>query len=133
MAYGDGSGAARHGAGLLDVVKRLLLSCGELVGTRLELLSTEVQEESARLLRVLLLAALAACFLAFAVLMLTLFVVVVFWDTHRLTAIAGAAAFHLLIAGLAALALRRRLNGPRPFSATLTELRKDCERLGPRT
>lgn len=129
MAHG-GHGGPHRGGSLLGAVKRVLASLGEITRTRLELLSIEVQEEGARFVRLLALVAIAIGFLALAVLVLTLFVVVLFWDTYRLQAIAGMALLYLLIAGLAALALRRRLSGtPRPFSATLAELRKDYERL----
>jgi uncharacterized membrane protein YqjE len=98
--------------------------------TRLELLATEVEEERVRLGRLLLLGAVAAFFLALGMLTLTLFVIVLFWDTHRLL-VTGLLAALYLGAGLAlALAARREASArPRLFAASLSELAKDRERL----
>jgi uncharacterized membrane protein YqjE len=100
--------------------------------TRLELLATEVEEERVRLGRLLLLGAAAAFFLALGILTLTLFVIVLFWDTHRLV-VSGLLAALYLGAGLAlAFAARREARArPRLFAASLSELAKDRERLNP--
>ena len=54
----------------------------------------------------------------------------VFWDDHRLLAIGGLAAFYLVVSALLLLAARNRgAATPRPFAATLGELKKDHEDL----
>lgn len=124
--------AAAESPGLLASLRRLAATLVAVFQTRLELLATEVEEERIRLGRLLLLGAAAAFFLALGILTLTLFVIVLFWDTHRLL-VTGLLAALYLGAGLAiALAARREaLARPRLFAASLSELAKDRERLNP--
>lgn len=119
--------------GLLGAAGRLLHSIVSILGTRLELASTELQEEGTRLARLVTLTCLALLFLALALVLLTLFVVVLFWDTHRLEAVGGAALLYLALAGICAWMLRRGARRRAPFlAATVAELRRDCARLGVR-
>lgn len=124
--------AAAESSGLLASLRRLAATLVAVFQTRLELLATEVEEERVRLGRLLLLGAAAAFFLALGMLTLTLFVIVLFWDTHRLL-VAGLLAALYLGAGLAiAFAARREARArPRLFAASLSELAKDRERLNP--
>ena len=70
------------------------------------------------------------CFFACGVLLLTLLVIVMFWDTNRLLAIGGFAVLYLAIgAGLAMAARARAAAGSRLFEASLGELKKDHDRL----
>ena len=109
--------AGRFGASLLAMVQ-----------TRAELASVELQEEAQRALRYLVLS-LAALFLAaMTVILITFFVILLFWDENPLTAVAvlavlyGAGAF-LLMAKVKS-EIRSR---PALLSQTLAELRKDVE------
>lgn len=124
--------AAAESPGLLASLRRLAATLVAVFQTRLELLATEVEEERIRLGRLLLLGAAAAFFLALGILTFTLFVIVLFWDTHRLL-VTGLLAALYLGAGLAiAFAARREaLARPRLFAASLSELAKDRERLNP--
>lgn len=124
--------AAAESPGLLASLRRLAATLVAVFQTRLELLATEVEEERTRLGRLLLLGAAAAFFLALGMLTLTLFVIVLFWDTHRLL-VTGLLAALYLGAGLAiAFAARREaLARPRLFAASLSELAKDREHLNP--
>lgn len=111
---------------LLDSLRSLASTLLAAAETRIELLATEVEEERARLGALVVLAAVTAVCFAFAALLAVLFVVVIFWDTHRLAALGGLAlAFG--VAGAAFLsALRKQArSGSRLFSATVAELRKD--------
>ncbi len=132
----DGSTAeaeSGRATGVLASLRRLLATAAEILQTRLELLSVEL-EESGHLLRELLTYALVALFfLGFGMLLLTLLVVVIFWDTYRLPVLAGVTALYLAIGIGAALRVRHTLRTrPRLFAATLGELGKDRERLDPR-
>lgn len=95
MSYGQGPAERLFGA-----TKRLitsLLSTGE---ARLRLAVVELEEERARLVTLLLLAGISLLMVMLGLTVLTLFVVVLFWETHRLLAIA-ASALVLLGGGLA--------------------------------
>jgi uncharacterized membrane protein YqjE len=124
-----GQGAAES-PGLLASLRRLASSLAGALQTRLELFATEIEEERVRLARLLLLGVIASFFLALGMLTLTLFFIVLFWDTHRLL-VTGLLAVIYFSAGLAvAYALRREAAaGSQLFSASLSELAKDRERL----
>jgi uncharacterized membrane protein YqjE len=102
-----------------------------LLRTRLELFSTEWQEERERLEEIVLLAAAAVLCLTFGVLLVTLFVVVAFWDTNYRLLVLGGFALLYLIAGIVVGLITRRKsrNRPKLFSATLGELAKDYRHL----
>ena len=69
-------------------------------------------------------------FLALAAVMLTLLVVVLFWDSHRITAITLLCVAYAGAGVAIAAAVRTRLrSGSKLFSASLAELAKDRERL----
>jgi len=129
MAGADSAAGARTG-GLLTSLKQLVATLVAVVQTRLELLANEVQAEKLRLTQLLLLGISALFFLACAVLLLTVLVVVALWDTHRLLAIGGFAALYLGIGIGFALAVRGRVAaGTHLFAASLGELEKDRDRL----
>ena len=97
--------------------------------TRLELFSVELAQEKSRLFCLLGMACAALLFLVFALLVFSLFVVALFWDTdHRFLVIGLLAGFYAL-AGLALLAVvRYRLKtGATPFGATIDELGSDAQ------
>lgn len=120
-------------AGLLDSVRQLAQTAVGLVETRLEIIVTELEEEKLRLRQTLILAVAAGFCVAVAALLAVMFVVVVFWDTHRLAAIGGLLALFLGGGAVAGLALWRQAGAhARLFETTLAELRKDRERLGRR-
>lgn len=101
-----------------------------LLRVRAELLGVELEEGNARRKRLLVLGGIATLFGAVTLQLVALFIVALFWDTHRL----AAAAFVTLAYGGVALwawASFREIvrNAPPPFSATLAEFRKDLEML----
>lgn len=118
--------------GLLASARRLAATAVGLLRTRLELLVTELEEERVRLVELLFWAAGAIFFLATGIVLLVIFVVALFWDTHRLLVLGVlTACFFTAGAGLVA-GLRRRLrNRPRMLAATLDELAKDRDQLTP--
>jgi len=105
----------------------------ELVGARAELAVVELREEGERRKEMLVLAAVAGLFLALGLLLAALFVVVFYWDTHRVAAIAAMTLLYLGIAAAAFMRMRwKAARAPAPFEATLRELAVDREILGGR-
>jgi uncharacterized membrane protein YqjE len=118
-------GAAARG-GLLHSIRHL---AGNLLGaaqTRLEIFSTEFEEERVRLEQMLLVALAAAFCLAMGIALCVALIVIYYWDTHRLAAV-GILAAAFLGAGVAlGLILRAEAkNRPKPFAVTRSELAKD--------
>ncbi|QJQ94944.1 MULTISPECIES: phage holin family protein [Halomonadaceae] len=89
----QGQGPAER---LFGATKRLLLTLLSTSETRLRLVIVELEEERARMITLLLLAAISVTLLMLGLAVLTLFVVALFWDTHRLEAIAICSAVLLL-------------------------------------
>lgn len=116
------------GAAPLDSARALGASFLALLGTRVDLVWLELEEEAGRRKHQLLLACIAAVFLACGLLLLAFLVVVLFWDTYRVAAIAGVTLAYLGIGAWAFLRLRTILrDSPPPFSATLAEFRNDMQ------
>lgn len=116
--------------GLMGSLKRLLSTLLSIATTRLELLANELQEERLRLAQMLLFALLALFCFSVAVLLLAMFVIVLFWDEHRLAVLAGLSALFFLSGTLVAVLLRSKARaGSGLFSASLAELAKDSEQL----
>lgn len=96
--------------------------------TRLELAAVELQEETQRLFGYLAWALAAAVLALGALVLAVLFVLVLFWDTHRLLAVGGMTVLFALGCGFAVMKLRGGLASRPPLlGATLAELRKDVE------
>ncbi len=114
--------------GLSGALSRLAASAVDLVRTRAELAALEFDEarELAKDRFVLLLIGLVC--LATGTLAATAFVVVLFWDTYRLTALGLVTLAYLLVGTLALwrFSVRRRTD-PKAFAATLAELERDRE------
>lgn len=117
--------------GIVQSGRRILAILVGMVRTRLSLLSIELMEEKSRIWLMLVLTALALIFASMALLMLSLLVIVAFWDDNRLLAIGGLLVFYLLAAGASLLVLRHKAKIGSPlFSHTLRELSKDTAELG---
>ena len=118
-------GAAGRG-GLLYSIKHL---GGSLLGaakTRLAILATELEEERVRLERMLLFALTAVFCAGMTIVLIVAFIVIYFWDTHRLIAVAGLAAAFLCVGAVCGLILRDMArNRPKLFAVTREELAKD--------
>lgn len=121
------------GKGLFESLTGFAATLVALAQTRLELLSTDLEEERLHVLS-LLVSVLAALFLVGVGLVLaTVLLLVAFWDEHRLLALGSLAGF-FLAAGLTvtAAAVRKARRKPRLFAASLSELNKDRQQLVPR-
>lgn len=125
----DGAAAGRS-RGLLDSARDLAVTAIGILRTRIELLANEIQEEALRTQRVLVLAVAAAFCLGFGIVLLTLLVIVSFWETHRLFAIAGCLTVYIAAGVVLAHAACKQAAPASPlFVASLAELRKDQESL----
>ncbi|HWQ95364.1 MAG TPA: phage holin family protein [Gammaproteobacteria bacterium] len=136
MAYDgtDPEPAPGRTTGLLSALQRLLATFTEILHTRIEILSTELEEEGERARQLLVYGLVSLFFLGLGLLFATVFIVVAFWETHRLYVLAGFTVFYLGISTIAALVVRHKIRSrPRLFSATLSELAKDRERLTSRS
>jgi uncharacterized membrane protein YqjE len=117
-------GAAR--GGLLHSIKDLAQSLLGAARTRLEILATEIEEERLRLEQMLLVALGAVFCVGMGVVLSVFFVVVLFWDTHRLAAVGSLAGGFLAAGVVLGLILRDRARSrPKLFAATRGELAKD--------
>lgn len=118
------------GKGLLKSLTALAATLVAIAYTRLDLLSSDLEEERAHLFSLLLLALAALFCLGVGVLLATLLLVVAFWDTHRLLVL-GSLAGLFLASGMAAwgFALHKARTKPRLFAASMSELLKDRQQL----
>lgn len=111
--------------GLLAPVTRLLKTLVNLLENRLELFLVELQEERVRLVDVLLLAAMGGLAALMTLILITLTVVVIFWDNHRVLVLVLFTIAYATAAAVAFWTLRSRLNRWRAFTTTLDQIKKD--------
>jgi len=116
--------------GLFDSLRSLLANVAGLAHARLELAGTELQEALMRL-GLVLLALIAALFLAFlGIGFAALAVIMGVGEPHRVAVAAGVGAGFLVFCALIVWWVRRSfLAAPRLFDASLAELRRDRELL----
>lgn len=118
------------GSGLMGSVKRLTGSLIAILSTRLELLANELQEERLRLTQMLLLALVALFCLGTGLMLLNAFIVVLFWDDHRLLALGLLSLVYLVAGAAVAMVVRVKAQaGSKLFAASLAELDKDRQAL----
>jgi uncharacterized membrane protein YqjE len=116
--------------GLRGSLRGLGHSALSLLRVRAELFGIELAEAQERLRTTTILSIIAAVFLGLGIQVLSILVIVVFWDSYRLHAIVGVGGLYLLIAAGAGLwILRLWRSGSPPFAATLQEFRNDVEAL----
>ncbi len=117
-------------AGILPALKRMLATLAALLHTRLELFTTEIEEEIQRAASILMWGLVALFFGSLTVLMLAVTVLVVFWDDYRILAASLITATFLLLTVVFALLARARLKAkPRFMGASIDELKRDRESL----
>ena len=97
---------------------------------RLNLLSTDLEVAREKTVSVLIMVLVALFCICFGALLLALFIVVIFWDTHRLIALGGVAGLFVLIGVVCLLRVIKALKAmPATFEASLAELAKDYKQL----
>ena len=113
---------------LFAAAGRIASTLVAMVGTRLELAAVEFQEDARRLLGHLVWSLLAVFLAVFALMLATLFVIVLFWDDYRLQAIGALTVLYALGAAGILMKVRAGLNAQPPLlAATLAELRNDVD------
>ncbi len=120
-------------SGLLNSLTQVFGTLVAMAQTRLELLTTELQEEIQRAAQLLLWAFVALFAAGIGLFLAALVLIFAFWDTHRVLVSIIVTAVFFGIAAFAALHLASRLrNKPRMLDATLNELARDRQRLDER-
>ena len=112
--------------GLWSAVSRLFKTMQNVAANRLEIFLLELKEGRLRLFDALLLAAVGIVFGLMTLVMLTLTILVLFWDTHRLLVLTLMTAGYAVAATVAFVKLRSHLQRWQAYSATLEEIKKDC-------
>jgi uncharacterized membrane protein YqjE len=129
---GEDSGGAETGpvSGLFKSLANLVASVVAIAQTRIELLTTELQEEIHRAAELLVWTLVALLAVAMGLFLTALVIIFVFWDTHRVLASVLVASSFFVIALAALIVLRAKVrNRPRLLEGTLAELAKDREQL----
>jgi uncharacterized membrane protein YqjE len=119
-------GEQRPAGGISGALSQLAASLVALLHTRFELATLEFEEERERAKDLLVLTVIATVFFSFALIVLSVLVVFLFWDTHPTMALTGVMLVYLAIGAVAIIKLKRR-GETRPFAATLAELEKDVQ------
>ena len=118
---------------IAESAQRLAATLLAAVQNRVELASTELEEESLRYFSCLMLSLAAMFCLGIAVVLGVLLAVVLYWDTHRVTVLAVLAAVFSLTGVTIAMRVRRQYQAkPRLLGSTMTELARDADLLRPR-
>ena len=129
MAEKDGSA----GDGLFVSLKALSANLLGIVQTRLELLSTDIAEERERIVTLLVLALGALFSIGLGIVLLAILVVVALWESNRLFALGGMIVFFLMAGAVIGwIVLNKLRSAPRPFDASISELKKDRQELNAR-
>ncbi|HKQ83243.1 MAG TPA: phage holin family protein [Steroidobacteraceae bacterium] len=122
--------ASGPATGLFKSLGNLLHTVLTIAQTRLELITTELQEEVQRAARLLAIAFVALVCGFLSLLLAALTVVFAFWDTHRVLASIGVTVAFVLFTAIAIGVMRARLRSkPRLLDASLTELARDRDEL----
>jgi len=117
-------------SGLFRSITQFAATLVTLTQTRLELLTTELQEEVQRAASLAIYAFIALLAAMLGLFFLGLSIVIVYWDTHRVLAAWLVTAVFFLLAIIAVLILVAKTRSQPPIlDATLAELKKDAARL----
>ncbi len=121
--------------GFLTHIRQLGASVLDHVAMRVELLSIEVQEEKARLVRLAMSAALVSALLIVSLVMAAILVLAIYWDTpNRVTAALWlAGSFGVLTIGGVFYVVSQLGRTSTLFATSAGELRRDAEALAPAT
>jgi len=117
-------------ASLFRSLANLFATLVAIAHTRLELLTTELQQEMHRVAEIMVWTFIALLAGGIGLFLAALVIVFVFWDTHRLLASIVVTSSFFVIAVVAVLVLRAKVKGrPRLLEGTLTELATDVSNL----
>jgi uncharacterized membrane protein YqjE len=115
---------------LFRSLAKLVATFVAIAHTRLELLTTELQQEMHRVAEIMVLTVIALLAALIGLFLAALVVVFVFWDTHRLLASVAVTSVFFGIALVALIVLRVKVKSrPRLLEGTLAELATDANNL----
>ena len=117
--------------GIIASIQNLAGSLLSIVQTRLELVRVEIEEGRQHLVRLLVLTLFSIFCLCMGIFLLSILLIVLFWDTHRVLVISLMTVTFLAAGGvlwLKTLTSLKRM--PKMFEASLAELLRDRHHLG---
>lgn len=127
-------GAAPTSGGLLNAVRGLADGLFASAQQRLELFALELHEEKLRAVQLFIWLSVAVFAGGLGLIFASVTAVYLFWETARLPVLITLTLVYLFVAVAAAWAARRCLKRlPKPFEASLAELRSDRACIPPRT
>jgi len=126
MSENSQSNSQQRAKGLLGSLKSITALVVAIAHNRLNLLSADLEIAREQTISVLMKLLVALFCLCFGALLLALFVVVIFWDTHRLISLASMTGLFMLIGIICFWRVIKALKAmPATFEASLAELAKD--------
>jgi len=122
--------ASTSSIGLFESLKALTATLVTIVHTRLELLSTDLEEDRERLMSLVMMSLIALFSLLIGAVLVTITLVVAFWDSYRVLALASVSGVFIIV-GVATwlAAVRQAKKKPKMFVSSLLELIKDRQQL----
>jgi uncharacterized membrane protein YqjE len=121
-------GGTDSGPGLFVSLRSFWSVLLAILYTRLDLCTTELQDQGIRVVKLLLAGLIAVIALVTAFFFANVWIIAAFWYTNRLLAIGIIFGLYFLIGLIAALAARNMITAwPGFLSQTIKELRKDVE------
>ena len=134
MSEEETSTSSAPATGLFHSLSKLLATLFAVAQTRLELLTTEVQEEIQRATALLIWGSIALLSAGIGIFFVGITIILAFWDTHRLPAALAVTAVVLGICVVSIVILSIKVRGRvRLLHATRSELAKDREQLSARS
>lgn len=129
----SGVTTASGAEGFLTHIRLLGVSLLNHIAMRVELLSIEVQEEKARLVRIAISAALVSALLIVSLVMLAILVLAIYWDTPQRVpaALSLAGTFVVLTAGGSFYLMAQLRSATTLFATSAAELRRDVQAMAP--
>ena len=116
--------------GVLISLQNLAATVVALLHNRLQLLTNDLEIAKVQLVSTFTMLMVALFALCFGALLLAIFIVVIFWDTHRLLALGGVTGLFLLVGFICAWRVIKALKTmPSTFEASVAELAKDYRAL----
>jgi len=120
--------------GLLGSARRVLATLLEIGQTRLQIASTELEEERLRLAELMLWATFSLFFLGVGLVLASLLLVMLFWEGQRELVLATISAVFLIVGAWAGMTWRRKSrNKPALLATTIAEFKRDRAALGGRS
>src|SRR5437764_103417 len=96
-------------AGIMESIRSFLASWIAVIKTRVEIISVEIEEQREWIEQLLLLAVGAAFCMSMGMILLTLFVVVLFWDKHPLAVLGAFTVLYLAVGLVLWLSLQHKI------------------------